>query len=323
MVEFKESKFYKLLQDFFINNDKETFIQFLAEFYNKTEGIINKNNIQDDLIKELREMFILFNENGIDENIVKEKVDHFVENNVIIQNITPQIEENKNRLNNIGFDFIQQGGVKGEYGNNRYVLQNLINTLNTMGGGTIYIPEGTYYFERASNTADYCIKVQSNVSIRGAGRGRTILKCGRNNDTSLYTLFWNCDQGNVKTNMKFEDFTVDMSDMGNNTTPYSHKGKAFYIQGNTNSVYRDLELIGTPSTALGIDFLNNVVVDNVDCDTCGRLWTVNYTNSLGQTIEGPGGAGIGIGTGFLPVENVKVVNCTCRKCGHFIPFRPE
>ena len=62
MIEFKESKFYKLLQDFFINNDKETFIQFLAEFYNKTEGIIIKNDTQDELIKVLREMFILFNE---------------------------------------------------------------------------------------------------------------------------------------------------------------------------------------------------------------------------------------------------------------------
>ena len=203
MIEFTESKFYKALQDFFINNNKETFLEFLAEFYNRTEYIIDKNNIQDELIKELREMYILFNENGIDENIVREKVDHFVENNVTIQNITPQIEENKNRLNNIGFDFIEQGGVKGEYGNNRYVLQKLINTLNTMGGGTIYIPEGIYYFERASNNADYCIKVQSNVSICGAGRGRTILKCGRNEDTTLYTLFWNCDQGITKTNMRF------------------------------------------------------------------------------------------------------------------------
>ena len=69
MIEFKESKFYKLLQDFFINNDKETFIQMLAEFYNRTEGIIIKNDMQDELIKELREMFLLFNEEGIDENV--------------------------------------------------------------------------------------------------------------------------------------------------------------------------------------------------------------------------------------------------------------
>ena len=61
MVEFKESKFYKLLQDFFINNDKETFLQMLAEFYNRTEGIINKNEIQDDLIKELRELYLEIN----------------------------------------------------------------------------------------------------------------------------------------------------------------------------------------------------------------------------------------------------------------------
>ena len=48
MSKFEESNFYKLLQDFFINNNKETFIQFLAEFYNRTEGIIDKDNIQDD-----------------------------------------------------------------------------------------------------------------------------------------------------------------------------------------------------------------------------------------------------------------------------------
>lgn len=228
-----------------------------------------------------------------------------------------QLDTNTKYLNNIGFNFIQQGGVEGEYGDNRHVLQLLINTLNTMGGGTIFIPEGTYYFERNPTNPDYCIKLLSNVSISGAGRGRTILKCGENEDTSLYSLFWNCEKNNIKTNMKFEDFTVDMTDMANETTPYSHKGKAFYIQSNTNSVYRDLELVGTPSTALGIDFLNNVTIDNVDCDTCGRLWVFDYTNSEGIKYEGPGGAGIGIGTGLLPIENVKVVNCTCRKCGHF------
>ena len=51
MIEFNESNFYKTLQDFFINNDKETFLQFLAEFYNRTEGIIDKNVIQDEIIK--------------------------------------------------------------------------------------------------------------------------------------------------------------------------------------------------------------------------------------------------------------------------------
>ena len=106
MIEFKESKFYKLLQDFFINNNKETFLQMLAEFYNRTEGIIDKNKNQDELIKELRELYIEFNEKGIDENIVIEKVNHFVENNVKIKDIlaklvinTNKIEDNTEKLN--------------------------------------------------------------------------------------------------------------------------------------------------------------------------------------------------------------------------------
>ena len=101
MVEFKESKFYKLLQDFFVNNDKETFIQFLAEFYNRTEGIINKNNSQDDIIKELRELYLEFNEKGIDENIVREKVNYFLENSVKIKDILAKLVINTNKIEDV------------------------------------------------------------------------------------------------------------------------------------------------------------------------------------------------------------------------------
>ena len=106
MIEFKESKFYKLLQDFFINNNKETFLQMLGEFYNRTEGIIDKNKIQDELIEELQELYLEFNEKGIDENILIKKVNRFVENNVKIKDIlaklvinTNKIEENTEKLN--------------------------------------------------------------------------------------------------------------------------------------------------------------------------------------------------------------------------------
>ena len=96
MNKFEESNFYKALQDFFINADKKTFLQFLAEFYNRTEGIIDKNNIQDDLIKELRELYLEFNEKGIDNNIVREKVEHFVENSKKIKDINSQMSTKAN-----------------------------------------------------------------------------------------------------------------------------------------------------------------------------------------------------------------------------------
>ena len=98
MSKFEESNFYKALQDFFINADKKTFLQFLAEFYNRTEGIIDKDNIQDQLIKELRELYLEFNEKGIDEKIVKEKVNYFIENSIKIQNINKKLLQHENEI---------------------------------------------------------------------------------------------------------------------------------------------------------------------------------------------------------------------------------
>ena len=101
MDKFQNTEFYKLLQDFFINNNKETFLQMLGEFYNRTEGIINKNEIQDDLIKELRDLYLEFNEKGIDENIVREKVNYFIENNEKIKDILAKLVINTNKIENI------------------------------------------------------------------------------------------------------------------------------------------------------------------------------------------------------------------------------
>ena len=101
MNKFEESNFYKALQDFFINADKKTFLQFLAEFYNRTEGIIDKDNIQDDLIKELQELYLEFNEKGIDENIVREKVNYFLENSVKIKDVISKLNTNTNNIKNI------------------------------------------------------------------------------------------------------------------------------------------------------------------------------------------------------------------------------
>ena len=116
MIKFQESNFYKSLQDFFINSNKETFLQFLAEFYNRTEDIINKNDNQDELIKELRELYLEFNEKGIDDNIVREKVNYFIENNGKLKDIIPKVTTNTNNIKNISSQL-----------NN---LDNNVNSLN-------------------------------------------------------------------------------------------------------------------------------------------------------------------------------------------------
>ena len=129
MSKFEESNFYKALQDFFINADKKTFLQFLAEFYNRTEGIIDKNNIQDDLIKELRELYLEFNEKGIDENIVREKVNYFLENNLKIKDIIAKLTTNTNNIKNI----TSQLNNLVQFVSDEETLKNAIN-LSRVGG---------------------------------------------------------------------------------------------------------------------------------------------------------------------------------------------
>ena len=142
MSKFEESNFYKALQDFFINADKKTFLQFLAEFYNRTEGIIDKNNIQDDLIKELRELYLKFNEEGIDDNIVTEKVNYFLENSNKIKNMVLELKQKANldevflinkgiNINNFDEEtrrtFLQLQGIDVNYvlGKGNVFLENL------------------------------------------------------------------------------------------------------------------------------------------------------------------------------------------------------
>ena len=147
MSKFEESNFYKTLQDFFINADKKTFLQFLAEFYNRTEGIIDQDNIQDDLIKELRELYLEFNEKGIDENIVRQKIDFFLENNPKIQNINNKLNENITKLQNISKK-----------------LDNNVNIVNSIAYVDVTRFTGINDSEKLRNAFQYITTLETNYT---------------------------------------------------------------------------------------------------------------------------------------------------------------
>lgn len=153
MVNYTDSEFYRLLQDFFITRDKKTFIEFLGEFYNRTEEIINKNVSQDEIIKELYKIYEEFNEKGIDENKVIEKVNYFLENNVKIQNIITE-------LKTIGINFdIKYPRLNNETNDfNRFV--RAYNDLKE--GQTLLLSNKTYEFGGNS------IILDKNVNIKGS-----------------------------------------------------------------------------------------------------------------------------------------------------------
>ena len=166
MSKFEESNFYKTLQDFFINADKKTFLQFLAEFYNRTESIIDKDNIQDDLIKELRELYLEFNEKGIDENIVREKVNYFVENNEKMKNINKKLNNIEQKIKEINV-VVDLGCKNDSKFDNTEILQNAIEKHKD-SGVVLYFPKGVYCHKG--------LTLYSNINILGENPNNTKLK---------------------------------------------------------------------------------------------------------------------------------------------------
>ena len=56
-------------------------------------------------------------------------------------------------------------------------IQNAINAVEASGGGTVYLPEGTYKVKpTTSNSAALRIK-DSNILFKGAGKGKTFIRC--------------------------------------------------------------------------------------------------------------------------------------------------
>lgn len=204
-------------------------------------------------------------------------------------------------------------GITQDADDNSLKFQQMVDELSQNGGGTIYVPIGTYKFDTSNGQyiegtggCKCCIKAKSNVSIVGESLTDSVFKMTGHSSQGVCMFGYNS-----ATNKKpiegctYRNFTVNGEECTIDT--YSSDGKAFFYQYVKNCVWRDLRLIGTPATSLGIDFLDNVVIDSIYCYESGRIHADNS----------PGGAGVGIGTGAWENENFIVRNCICDNCGHF------
>ncbi len=199
-------------------------------------------------------------------------------------------------------------GITEESSDNSQALRDLVSLVSNNGGGIIYVPVGTYIFD-TSRWNDWIVQMQDNVSVIGESMYGSVFKIIGN--TQLGKIFM-MNKSGVGTNnplrgCTFANMTYDASE--SSASSYSFRGKCFMFSYVKDCVFRDLRLIGFVATALGIDQLDNVIMDSIYCYNCGKQWSSG----------GTGGAGIGIGTGQSgwDHENFIIRNCILDSCGHF------
>ena len=194
-------------------------------------------------------------------------------------------------------------GISTDAEDNTPALQALVDSVSADGGGIIFFPSGVYAFGigGANDNQEYAILMKNNVSIIGENTENTVFKQTVSRPYSMFYRHGTADDPLV--GCSFHTLTVDAYDTGNVNQVY---GKAFFFQYLRDCVFRDIRLLGTVATAMGVDFLDNVVIDNVFLQDCGRTFT-------GQS----GSSGIGIGTGGWENENFRVTNCVCVGCGQY------
>lgn len=195
-------------------------------------------------------------------------------------------------------------GIDPSNEDNTQAMQALIDLVEANGGGTIYIPNGIYTFKGVNkapwNDSMYTLMAKSNVSIVGENVEKTILK-----HESLASLFFH--QGslnNIISGCRYANFSVDAYDAGDENKVY---GKVFFYQYVRNCLFENLILKGSVASALGIDYLDQVQIDNVTTIDCGRTYSGKESGS----------SGIGIGLGGFDNENFIIKDCITINSGQY------
>lgn len=143
------------------------------------------------------------------------------------------------------------GAVGNGIANDTPAIRAAIAAVNAAGGGTVYIPPGTYILNSAGD-GFYAISLTNvnNVRIQGAGEHLTILKVGNSQNVGPLA-FTTCSKIAVL------DLTLD-GNRANNTTLGTHGLRA---QDFTASEIRNVRIINT--NGYGMGFQGGTIADLV------------------------------------------------------------
>ena len=196
---------------------------------------------------------------------------------------------------------------------NSTLLQRLIDTASLEGGGVILIPEGEYCFAQTGEQTigAHCIKMRSNVTIRGMG-DKTVLKPVGSSLEGLDMFYFNeyLDTGEAiyLENCRFEDFVIDAS--GTSCEVYTSAGKGFMFNLFRDCHWKRVTVKNTDATGFGVDCPIDSSIAECRAEGCGKA----------ANTENAGASGFGIGFGYCEEENMVISDCVSignKKFGFF------
>ena len=187
-------------------------------------------------------------------------------------------------------------------------LQRCVDQVHNAGGGTVVLPEGTFYFStqgvNARGWENYVCMPRDNVCVKGQGV-RTVLMPVGETPGGLDMFYFNeyADSGFNNplylVNADFRDFVID----GNlaHSERYTSAGKGFMINLYKDCDYYNVIVMNTDGTGFGMDCPVNCTIRDCEAFGCGKA----------ANTSSAGASGIGMGTGYAENENMLIENCYC------------
>lgn len=196
-------------------------------------------------------------------------------------------------LNTKGAYSVRQFGAKGDgVTDDATAINNTVQAMSAAGGGTVYIPAGTYLLGTTNvNNANYAYYIQArdNVSIVGDGIDVTILKVksGENSRFAAYNSpnIIAANQATPLKDCRFMDFTLDWNGANNLLTSLmTARNNATIYSGRSgiNILVQRIKVKETPGnqcillSASSNQAQNNIVIRDCVFTDSGSGLTGNY-----------------------------------------------
>ena len=152
--------------------------------------------------------------------------------------------------NEVWYNVNAYGAVGNGSTNDTAAIQSAINAAAADGGGTVFLPAGTYRITATHEPGVrfYGLKVPSKITLKGAGRDATVIKIAENQPDQCRIIANDNQVTGGDHHITFEDFTVD-GNAANQSTAKSMVGimclRAHYVQ---HLRVRVIDVKGSPQT---------------------------------------------------------------------------